>query len=93
MITLICALFSLISLPRPLAAQTTSNDIHIELVPIEVDPKRPQRKEFRRADASGAFQLKSNDKRFGGLSGLSIGKDGKLYADLGPRLLAVGETW
>ena len=79
-ITLICALFSLISFPRPLAAQTTSNDIHIELVSIEVDPKRPERKNFGALTLLGAFHLQSTDKRFGGLSGLSVGKDGKLYA-------------
>jgi hypothetical protein len=76
-IALICAL---ISLPRPVAAQTTSNDIHIELAPIEVDPKRPERKNFGALTLLGAFHLQSKDKRFGGLSGLTIGKDGKLYA-------------
>ncbi|MGH7855568.1 MAG: esterase-like activity of phytase family protein, partial [Candidatus Binatia bacterium] len=79
-ITFICALFPFISFPRSLAAQTTSNDIHVELVPIEVDPKRPERKNFGALTLLSAFHLQSKDKRFGGLSGLSIGKDGKLYA-------------
>jgi hypothetical protein len=79
-ITLICALFPLISFPRPLAAQTTSKDIHVELAAIEVDPKRPERKNFGALPLLSAFHLQSKDKRFGGLSGLSIGKDGKLYA-------------
>jgi hypothetical protein len=79
-ITLICALFPLISFPRPLAAQTTSNDIHVELVPIEVDPKRPERKSFGALTLLSAFHLESKDKHFGGISGLAVGKDGKLYA-------------
>ena len=79
-VALICALFPLISFPWPLAAQTTSNDIHIELAPIDVDPKHPGRKNFGALTLLGAFHLQSKDKRFGGLSGLSIGQDGKLYA-------------
>jgi len=79
-IALICALFPLISFPRPLAAQTTSNDIHVEVVPIEVDPERPERKGFGALTLLSAFHLESKDKHFGGISGLAVGKDGKLYA-------------
>jgi hypothetical protein len=45
-----------------------------------VDPKRPGRKTFGSLTLLSAFQLESKDKRFGGLSGLSVGADGKLYA-------------
>ena len=50
------------------------------MLPIEVDPKRPERKQFGSLILLSAFQLQSKDKRFGGFSGLSIGKDGRLYA-------------
>ena len=49
-------------------------------IPFELDPKNPERKQFGSLTFMGAFQLNSKDKRFGGLSGLSFGTDGKLYA-------------
>lgn len=47
---------------------------------FDLDAKNPDRKQFGALTFMGAFQLNSEDKRFGGLSGLSIGADGKLYA-------------
>jgi hypothetical protein len=90
LVLLVAALLSFGSFFRAAAAQTTSNDIHVELVPTEVDPKRPERRNFGALTLLSAFHLQSKDKRFGGLSGLSIGKDGKLYAvsDRGYWLLA-----
>ena len=79
-ILLVTVLLSFGSLLQAAAAQTASNDQLVELAPIEVDPKRPGRKNFGALTLLGAFHLQSKDKRFGGLSGLSIGKDGKLYA-------------
>ena len=61
-------------------AQTSSSRGLVELVPIDVDPKRPERKNFDSLTLLSAFELKSKDKRFGGLSGLAIGTDSKLYA-------------
>jgi hypothetical protein len=61
-------------------AQTGSSRELVELVPIEVDPKRPERKHFGALTLLGAFHLQSKDQRFGGLSGLAAGTDGKLYA-------------
>ena len=52
----------------------------VELVPIEVDRKRVERRNFGALTLLSAFQLASKDKRFGGLSGLSVGPDGRLYA-------------
>lgn len=65
---------------RPTMAQPISSHGLVELVPIDVDPKRPERKNFGSLTLLSAFQLKSEDKRFGGLSGLAIATDGKLYA-------------
>jgi len=50
------------------------------MIPFEFDTKNPDRHEFGALTLMGAFQLNSQDKRFGGLSGLSIGTDGRLYA-------------
>ena len=66
-------------LPRA-PAQITSKNPLVELTVIDVDPKRPDRKTFGSLTLVSAFQLESKDKRFGGLSGLSVGTDGKLYA-------------
>jgi hypothetical protein len=52
----------------------------VELMPFEFDPRSPDRKQFGGLTLMGAFQLNSKDRRFGGLSGLTIGGDGKLYA-------------
>lgn len=79
-ILLVAMLLSLVSFLHPTAGYTASNDLLVELAPIEVDPKHPERKDFGSLTLLGAFHLESKDKRFGGLSGLSIGKDGKLYA-------------
>jgi hypothetical protein len=61
-------------------AQIASHNVIVELTPIEVDAKHPERRNFGALTLLGAFHLQSKDKRFGGLSGLSVGKDGKLYA-------------
>ena len=52
----------------------------VELLPIELDSRNPQQKEFGRLEFLNGFQLRSRDRRFGGLSGLTIGADGRLYA-------------
>lgn len=52
----------------------------VELVPFAFDGKRPERKQFGALRFMAAYQLNAKDKRFGGLSGLTIGGDGKLYA-------------
>jgi hypothetical protein len=61
-------------------AQVTASTRLVELVPIDVDPKHTERRDFSSLKLLSAFQLTSKSKRFGGLSGLSIGSDGKLYA-------------
>ena len=52
----------------------------VNLIPFELDPKNPERKRFGPLTLMSAFQLDSKDQRFGGLSGLSFGPDGRLYA-------------
>jgi hypothetical protein len=49
-------------------------------VAIDVDPKQPERRNFGSLTLLSAFRLESKDKRFGGLSGLSIGAEHKIYA-------------
>ena len=51
----------------------------VKLVPFEFDAKNPEHKKFGALTLMSAFQLDSKDSRFGGLSGLSFGSDGKLY--------------
>jgi hypothetical protein len=52
----------------------------VQLTAIDLDPNNPERKEFGRLTLLSAYQLGSKDPRFGGLSGLTIGADGRLYA-------------
>jgi hypothetical protein len=52
----------------------------VNLIPFELEPKNPERKRFGPLTLMSAFQLDSKDQRFGGLSGLSFGPDGRLYA-------------
>jgi hypothetical protein len=62
------------------ASQPSSNELWVELDPIEVDPKHPSRNIFGQLTLLSGFHLRSKDKRFGGLSGLSIGQNGLVYA-------------
>jgi hypothetical protein len=59
---------------------TSNNSSLVDISPIDVDAKHPERTEFGALTLMSAFQLSSRDKRFGGLSGLSIASDGRLYA-------------
>ena len=60
-------------------SSSVASALDVELVPIEIDPCNPERVAFDRLKFLGAFELRSADSRFGGLSGLAIGADGKLY--------------
>ena len=61
-------------------AMDSDNSSLVDLSPIDVDPKHPERTQFGALRLVSAFRLSSRDKRFGGLSGLFIGSDGRLYA-------------
>ena len=62
------------------AGQNSRDSIQVELNPIELDEKRPGRRAFGALQLLAAVQLESKDNRFGGLSGISLGSDGRLYA-------------
>jgi hypothetical protein len=79
-ISLVLIQVSLVSCIGLTGAHVPSNSRLVELVPFELDRKNPKRKQFGSLIFMSAYQLESKDKRFGGLSGLSIGPDGKLYA-------------
>jgi hypothetical protein len=72
--------FSLVSCSDAAVDRKTTHARLVELVPINVDRKRVERRNFGALTLLSAFQLTSKDKRFGGLSGLSVGPDGRLYA-------------
>ena len=72
-------LLFLVSCSGHTAGQAGANRL-VELLPIELDSRNPQKKEFGRLEFLNGFQLRSRDPRFGGLSGLTIGADGRLYA-------------
>jgi hypothetical protein len=71
---------SLLACGLPQNAPADEADLRVELSPINLDSKNPQRRQFGNLTLLSAFQLRSKDQRFGGLSGLSVGSDGKLYA-------------
>lgn len=64
----------------PRSALTSENLSLVDLTPIDVDPKHPERTNYGALTLLSAFRLSSKDKRFGGLSGLSIGSDKRFYA-------------
>ena len=72
-------LCSLLSGKSAIIAQATKGPL-VKLIPFEFDSRSPDRNQFGALTLMGAFQLDSKDKRFGGLSGLTIGGDSKLYA-------------
>jgi hypothetical protein len=57
----------------------------VQLTAIDLDSNNTERKEFGRLTLLSAYELRSKDARFGGLSGLTIGSDRRLYfvSDLG----------
>jgi hypothetical protein len=57
-----------------------ANSSLVELAPIAVDSRDAEQKNFGSLRLMSAFQLRSRDIRFGGLSGLAVGPDNKLYA-------------
>ena len=63
-----------------MAAWVPSGSRLVNLEPFDVDSQNPERKQIGALTLLSAFQLQSKDRRFGGLSGLSIGQEGKLYA-------------
>ncbi len=70
--TLLLILFSSCSVPAPLGL--------VQLRPFQIESKENQRTEFDGLILLGAFELRSRHPQFGGISGLSIGADGRLYA-------------
>ncbi len=64
---------------NPMAASVPESRL-VELLAIDLDPKNPERKEFGALSLLSAYELRSRDKRFGGLSGLLIGPESRLYA-------------
>jgi hypothetical protein len=82
LVVLLAALLSawLLACGKYSRSSLAASDFLVQLQPVELDLNDPQRVEFDRLKFLGAFQLRSKDERFGGLSGLAIGADGKLYA-------------
>jgi hypothetical protein len=70
--TLLLILFSSCSVPPPSGL--------VQLRPFQIESKENQRTEFDGLILLGAFELRSRHPQFGGISGLSIGTDGRLYA-------------
>ena len=52
----------------------------VQLRPFEIESKENQRAEFDGLELLGAFEIRSRHPHFGGISGLSIGSDERLYA-------------
>ena len=52
----------------------------VQLRPFEIESKENRRTEFDGLILFSAFELRSRHPQFGGISGLSIGGDGRLYA-------------
>ena len=65
---------------RPSSGLNSAPGELVDIRPIEVDSRDPERKRFGELFLLSAFRLDSKDKRFGGLSGLWVTADGTMYA-------------
>ena len=55
--------------------------LHVDATPLGLDPKTPERTQVGSLTFLSGFELRANDKRFGGLSGLTLDPTGTtLYA-------------
>jgi hypothetical protein len=70
--TLLLILLSSCSVPPPSAL--------VQLRHFEIESKEHEPTAFDRLTLLSAFELRSQDPHFGGISGLSVGADGRLYA-------------
>ena len=70
--TLLLVLFSSCSVTAPSGL--------VQLRPFEIESKENRRTEFDGLVLLGAFELRSRHPHFGGISGINIGGDGRLYA-------------
>ena len=81
-VSLIIVLISwaLVSCSTYRAAPSPERPRLVQLTAIDLDPNNPERKKFGRLRLLSAYELRSKDPRFGGLSGLTVGADERLYA-------------
>jgi hypothetical protein len=70
--TLLLIFLSSCSVPPPSAL--------VQARPFEIESKEHERTEFAGLTLLSAFELRSRHPHFGGISGLSVGADGRLYA-------------
>ena len=70
--SLLLVLFSSCSVPAPSGM--------VQIRPFEIESKETRRMEFDGLILLSSFELRSRHPHFGGISGLSIGADGRLYA-------------
>jgi len=52
----------------------------VEAIPVPLDPEHPERVRIGSLEFRGGLELRGDDARFGGLSGLSISRDGRWLA-------------
>lgn len=70
----------LVACSKHSSSSAASSGFRVELHPIQFDPENRERGALERLKLVSAFHLRSNHSRFGGLSGLAVGNDGRLYA-------------
>ena len=73
-------------------AQIRPDRIEVETISINLDEKHPEQKSFGSLQLLSAIHLRSKDRRFGGLSGISFGTDGRLYFHACVRIRNVRDT-
>ncbi len=81
-IKLIPALILAIGLSAPAAL---SQPINTTIEPLTLDKANPFRSSFGKLIWRGGFSISSQDKRFGGFSGIALSKDGSRFAAISDR--------
>jgi hypothetical protein len=61
----------------PGAPEPDPGRFDVQAIPVPVDPQHPERVRVGSLEFRGGLELRGDDARFGGLSGLSISRDGR----------------
>jgi hypothetical protein len=71
------AVLSLLGCGAPGAPGPDAGRFDVEAIPVPLDPEHPERDRVGSLEFRGGLELRGDDARFGGLSGLSISRDGR----------------
>jgi len=78
-------ILAMASLSGATLAKNTANTLSVQIKPVTLATFQPQRKQFGTLLWKGGLVLSSEDRRFGGFSGIALSKDGKRFVAISDR--------